>query len=236
MNVVCTICARGGSKGVKNKNIRLINGRPLIAHSIDQARRSGLFKTIAVSSDSSEILTVAKDHGANVLIEREPQLATDSAAKLPVIQDCFLQAEKASRLTFDFGIDLDCTSPLRTPEDIVQAFEMYRSQPGAHNLITGAPARRSPYFNLVKKTAENYVQLASDSKLKIERRQDAPVCYDMNASIYIWRRDSLLENVPVINERTILFEMPEERSLDIDSELDFQIVDFLMSRPKEKNL
>jgi CMP-N,N'-diacetyllegionaminic acid synthase len=229
-NQLCSICARGGSKGVPQKNLRLIQGKPLIAYSVEQALKSKLFAHISVSSDSQEILKAAGDYGADILIERPQELATDTAAKLPVIQHCFIESEKRTQKHFDFVVDLDCTSPLRSVQDIQDSLRLFQSSPSASNLITGAPARRSPYFNLVQKNSAGFIELAGKSEKPILRRQDAPVCYDMNASIYIWSRESLLKSEKVIQAQTIIFEMPEERSLDIDSELDFQFVAYLLER------
>lgn len=227
MNRLCTICARGGSKGVKGKNIREMLGKPLIAHSIEQARSSGLFELIAVSSDSKEILNVAERFGADIVVDRPSELASDSAAKLPAIRHCFEEVEKKCGVTFDVLVDLDATSPLRIPEDIIGAVDLLETQKIA-NVITGAPARRSPYFNLVEIGEDGVVRLSKIPSHPIVRRQDAPQCYDMNASIYVWWRDSLFREGAIFQEDTRLFVMPEERSIDIDSELDFKFVEFLM--------
>ncbi len=230
MNRICTICARGGSKGVENKNIKLLAGKPLIAHSILQAKESGLFDSIAVSSDSSEILEVAKIYGADILVNRPTELATDQAAKLPVIQHCLTEAEEQLGQQFDVIVDLDATSPLRSIKDIQTAISIYEQDIEADNLITGAPSRRSPYFNLVEVDIEGNASLSKMLDTQVIRRQDAPKCYDMNASIYIWRRETLLNSSTVFLDRTVLYEMPEERSIDIDSPLDFEFVSFLAER------
>lgn len=226
---LATICARGGSKGVKNKNVREIAGKPLIAHSITQARDSELFSTIAVSSDSREILDTARRHGADLLVERPAELATDTAGKLPAIRHCAEAAERATCTVFDVIVDLDATSPLRSVADIRGAVELLERQ-NVSNVITGAPARRSPYFNLVEVSEDGVVGLSKPRDHAIARRQDSPPCFDMNASIYVWRRAALFDNPTVFNTDTRLFVMPEERSLDIDSELDFEVVNFLMQR------
>jgi CMP-N,N'-diacetyllegionaminic acid synthase len=230
MTRICTICARGGSKGVINKNIRILNGKPLIAHSIDQAKRSELFDVIAVSSDSREILEISKQYGADLIIERPLELATDHAAKLPVIQHCVESAENMSGLSFDTFVDLDATSPLRTVEDIVNSVKEFEMNSEACNLVTGMRSRRSPYFNLVEKNSEGYVNLSKQLKENIVRRQDSPECFDLNASIYIWNRTSLFNSQSVFNDFTMLFEMPEDRSIDIDSELDFEFVQFIANK------
>jgi N-acylneuraminate cytidylyltransferase/CMP-N,N'-diacetyllegionaminic acid synthase len=231
MKRLCTICARGGSKGVKGKNLRPLAGKPLIVHSIEQARASGLFDVLAVSSDSDSILQVASDSGCDYMIKRPIELATDNAAKLPVIRHCVSEVERISGFEFDTLVDLDATSPLRLPADIIEAVSLLENT-GAGNVITAMPARRSPYFNLVEVDHAGVVHLSKSLNAKVIRRQDAPKCYDMNASIYVWRRNSLFENESLFNSDTRLYLMPEERSIDIDSELDFQFVEFLVNASK----
>lgn len=225
---ICTICARGGSKGVKNKNIKHINGKPLIYYSIRQALDTGLFDVVAVSSDSDDILKCAKDAGAQLLIKRPDELATDQSAKLPVIKHAFLEAEKFLGKKAEISVDLDCTSPLRIKDDIIGAIDLLVST-GATNVITGSPARRSPYFNLVELSSNGTAALSKKLESQITRRQDAPKCFDMNASIYVWNRECLLSSDSIFCSNTRLYEMPDERSLDIDSELDFKLVEFLMN-------
>ena len=227
MSRLCTICARGGSKGVKGKNVRSLIGKPLIAYSIEQARRSGLFDAIAVSSDSEVILEAARNAGVDYLIARPAELATDTAAKLPVIRHCVSEVERLSGKRFATLVDLDATSPLRSEEDILQAVGLLEST-GVDNVITAMPARRSPYFNLVEVNAAGVVALSKPLQAGIVRRQDAPLCYDMNASIYVWQHDALFDGDSVFRANTRLHVMPEERSIDIDSELDFRLVELLM--------
>ncbi len=230
MNRICTICARQGSKGVKNKNIRLLLDRPLIAHSIAQAKNSGLFYGVAVSSDSDEILQIAKEWGADFLIKRPDELATDTAPKLPAILHCVTEVELMTNLKFDIIVDLDPTSPLRTIEDIQEATRMLEESQ-VSNVITGMPARRSPYFNLVEVNDRGTAFLSKSLPQGIVRRQDSPKCYDMNASIYVWKRDALLNSyTTVFNSDTKIYVMPEERSIDIDNELDFEFVEFLAKK------
>ncbi len=229
MSNVCTICARGGSKGVPGKNTALLEGLPLIAHTILQARQSGLFDGIAVSSDSGEILSVAEANGADWLVERPTDMATDTAGKLPAIRHCLLAAEAKAGKTFDILVDLDATSPLRLPEDIRGAVELLESK-GVTNVITGSPSRRSPYFNLVEEDSGGRVDVSKILDKPVLRRQDAPACYDMNASIYVWKRDAFVADPRVFYPDTGIFVMPEERSFDIDHPLDFEIVKLIMSQ------
>lgn len=229
MKRICTICARGGSKGVKNKNIRDLAGKPLIALSLQQARESRLFDLIAVSSDSAEILDVAHNHGADQVIERPAELASDTAAKIPAIRHCVEQAEYFFKEPFNVIVDLDATSPLRLVEDIQGAVDLLERN-HVSNVITAAPARRSPYFNLVELGDDEVVRLSKPLEKPIVRRQDSPQCFDMNASIYVWTRTALFECPTLFNVDTRLFVMPEERSIDIDSDLDFEIVEIMMRK------
>jgi CMP-N,N'-diacetyllegionaminic acid synthase len=230
-NILCTICARGGSKGVKNKNIKELNGKPLIAYTIEQARASGLFEHIVISTDSETIATVAKRYEAEVFFKRSEKMASDDAGKLDVIKDAFVRSEEYYNKKFDYLMDLDATAPLRSVEDIINSFNQFKENDN-DNLITAMPSRRSPYFNLVEQDKEGKVHLSKKLNSTIVRRQDAPKSYDMNASIYIWKRDVILNKNSLFLEKTGLYVMPEERSIDIDTELDFKFVEFLMKENK----
>jgi N-acylneuraminate cytidylyltransferase/CMP-N,N'-diacetyllegionaminic acid synthase len=227
MSLLCTICARGGSKGVVGKNARDLLGKPVLAWSIAQARETGLFEAIAFSSDSDALLEAALKAGADIAVRRPDEMATDTAPKLPAIRHCLEQAIAQTGRTPEVFVDLDVTSPLRLASDITGAVDLLR-QSGAPNVITGAPARRSPYFNLVEQRTDGSVGLSKSADPPITRRQDAPRCFDMNASIYVWRVASFLERPAVFYPDTRLFEMPEERSIDIDSDLDFALVELLL--------
>lgn len=227
---ICTVTVRAGSKGVPGKNWRELAGIPLFAHSLRHAAESGLFDRIAVSSDAPEVLDTAEGWGATDVVVRPPELATDTAGKLPAIVHAVLAVEAIAGRECDTAVDLDATSPLRSVADIAGAVELLESS-GADSVITGAEAHRSPYFNLVEENPETgVVALSKTTGTGILRRQDAPRAFDMNASIYVWRRDALVADPRVFYPTTRLFEMPVERSRDIDSELDFEIVDWLMKR------
>lgn len=229
MTITCTICARGGSKGVPGKNIRPIVGKPLIAWTIAQARASGLFDIIAVSSDSAAILAAARDAGADLTIDRPAEMATDAAGKVPAIAHAMLAAEAALGRRAEIHVDLDATSPLRDVEDIVGSVHLLR-ETGATNVITGSPSRKSPYFNLVETGPDGIARLSKPMPDAVLRRQDSPACFDMNGSVYVWQRDAFLADPRVFYPDTRLFSMPEERSVDIDTEVDFLVVELLLTR------
>jgi CMP-N,N'-diacetyllegionaminic acid synthase len=227
--ILCTICARAGSKGVKNKNIRDLQGKPLVAHTLEQALQAEITDCIAVSSDSPKVLEIAQQYQIPYPIARPEELATDTADKLAAIRHAVEEVERLRGSPFDLILDLDPTSPLREVQDIKAALNLFL-QSDAENLITAAPARHSPYFNMVENNEAGYAVLSKPQATRVVRRQESPACYDMNASIYIWTRSCLFEKRRVFCERTVLYVMPEERSKDIDSELDFEIVNLLLQR------
>ncbi|MDC0492538.1 acylneuraminate cytidylyltransferase family protein [Candidatus Pseudothioglobus singularis] len=228
MKRICSICARGGSKGVVNKNIRMLMGKPLIAHTILQAREANCFDLVVVSSDSLEILNISKEWGADMVVERPADLASDHSAKFPAIKHCIKTIEKKVGYQFDTIVDLDATSPLRIIDDIHNSLKMIENSDSANNLVTGSPSRRSPYFNLVELNKNGFVNVSKSLDDPVIRRQDSPECFDLNASIYIWKRKAFYNTEVVISNNTSLYVMPEERSIDIDSELDFEIVTLLI--------
>lgn len=226
------LCARRVKRGAEQENLRALAGKPLLVHSIEQARESGLFERIAVSSDAANILNVAKAAGADDLVERPDEMATDTAAKVPAIHHALKMVERRRGVHFDILVDLDATSPLRIVNDIRGAVEM-QQRTRARSVITGAPSHRSPYFNLVEETPDGTVQLSKPLPSEVARRQDAPRTFDMNASIYVWDAPAFRDDPKVFYPETRLFEMPPERSLDIDTPLDFDIVEFLWQRRQQ---
>lgn len=224
MKVICTICARGGSKGLKNKNIMKLYGKPLISFSIDQAKKSKLFDEIVVSSDSSKILKIAKNYNILNLIRREKKLSNDKIGKIHAIRDAVLRMERTKKVKYDIIFDLDVTCPLRSIKDIKKASKIFRKK-NADNLLSVSLPRKNPYYNIIE-YRKGLLKRLKKSKIKISSRQKAPVVYEMNASIYIWKRKVLFSNSPFYRKKTSLYLMPLERSIDIDSLLDFKIIKF----------
>ena len=226
---------RSGSQGVKNKNLKIINGKPLMYYTIKQAIKSRLFEHIVVSTDSKKILKKAKIFGAEGWFIRPKNLATNKSSKIPVLQHALKQSEKHYKKKFNLIVDLDVTSPLRKVEDIINAYKIFIKKKG-DILITGTKSKKSPYFNIVEIEKKKVKKVISTNK-KIFRRQDSPQTYDMNASIYIYNRKTLINSKFVIESlekkgkgKAILYEMPESRSIDIDNEFDFKLVKFLLKK------
>lgn len=234
MNILCTICARGGSKGVPNKNIRELSGIPLIAHTIKQALDFKLISRVVVSTDSEKIAAISKLYGAEVPFMRPASLSDDVSAKLPVIKHAVRYYIKELKYKPDYVLDMDPTSPLRVAGDIEKCLNLIINDSNCDSVITGYTSNKNPYFNMIELTPEGFAVLSKKSEKQITTRQNAPVVYAMNASIYAWKTDILLNQEHVISGRVKFFEMPEERSIDIDSEIDFKLVELFMKEGEGK--
>ena len=228
MKNLCTICMRGGSKGVPNKNISELHGKPLMAYSIEQALESELFEHVVVSTDSKKIAKIAKSWGAKVWFLRPLNLSTDEAPKIPVIRHAFQESELYFGHKFDTLVDLDVTSPLRRVSDIIEAYKKF-IEDEADILISACIAKKNPYYNMVE-LINGKVQLIKQMKSTPEFRQNAPKVFDMNASIYIWKRKSLKNYNSLFLKKTSLYVMPQERSIDIDTQLDWDFVNFMIGK------
>jgi len=225
MKVLGTICARGGSKGVKNKNIRDLDGKPLISYTIEYFRKWGNADRIVCSTDSKKIADVAKEFGAEIPCMRPAKLASDNAFKLHVLQHIVKFCEKQDDVKYDVIVDLDPTAPLRKQFFLKEALKKF-IESDANNLYSVCRARKNPYFNMVELDKRGYAQLCKDST--VVRRQDAKPVYEMNASIYIYNRDFLLKTNTLHSDKTIIYEMPDNVSIDIDNEIDFLFIEFLL--------
>jgi len=228
MSILCTICARGGSKGVPKKNIRLLLGKPLIAYTIEQALACPQIDRVAVSTDSEDIAETAKRFGAEAPFIRPAHLATDEASKLPAIQHLVRHYTEKLKFKPDFVVDLDPTSPLRTMEDIKRCIDLIMNDPECDSVITGYRSNKNPYFNMVELDGSGFASLSKKPEVKVLSRQAAPLVYAMNASVYVWKTDVLFRREDIIADRTKFIEMPDDRSVDIDSEIDFKLVELIM--------
>lgn len=227
-NLLITICARGGSKGVKEKNIRLLVGKPLIFYTIKQAKEWGRAKHIIISTDSEEIAKVAKKFGAEVPFIRPADLAADTAAKIPVIRHALSFCEDFYKEKYNLIMDLDVTSPVRKVSDLENALNLFL-QRKPKTLFSVVNARKNPYFNMVEVGEDGKAHICKLGGNFI-RRQDAPKVYDANASIYIYDREFLTDGKEdnVISDNSIVYVMHDKSRIDIDSELDFKFIDFLV--------
>lgn len=235
MRGLITICARGGSKGIPGKNIKLINGKPLIAYSIEVALALAKERNIDIflSTESSEIKEVVRLLGyssINISYDRPDFLANDTAGKLDVIVDVKNYAEAENSISYDFVIDLDVTSPLRTVEDINIAIDSLFSKEEAINLFSVSPANRNPYFNMVEEQSDGFYGLCKTGQFLT--RQSAPKVYDINGSFYIFKRKFFdQEHRTVITDRSMVYQVPH-LCFDLDHSIDFEFMAFLLENKK----
>ena len=221
------IPARGGSKGVPGKNIRVVNGKPLIAHAIQCGLKCPSIDHLIVSTDSDKIADIARRYGADVPFLRPAHLAEDTTPMLPVIQHAVAESERYFKEEIELIVLLDPTGPMRVPEDIETCVDIIRKK-DCDAVISGNTAHRSPYFNMVS-PVDGYVQLTIKPERNVGRRQDSPTVYDLNTVVWVYSRRAVMEDEKRIPTKTILYQVPSERAIDLDSELDFQFIEFIMN-------
>ena len=235
MTLLVTICARGGSKGIPGKNIKLLNGKPLIGYSIEIAKQVQVkYKNvnIALSTDSVEIANVAKGLGLNSDYKRPEYLANDTVGKIDAIKDILVYTESKEQIQYDYVLDLDVTSPLRNLADIENAFQIIKSDSNAVNLFSVSEAGRSPYFNMVEQKENGYFSQVKKLQGDVFTRQAAPKVYDLNASFYIYRRTFFnLGYKGAITDRSLVYNVPHI-CFDLDHPIDFEIITFLIENNK----
>ena len=221
------VCARGGSKGIPGKNVREFAGKPLICWTIEQALRVACIDTVIVSSDSDEILDIARNAGAQLIVKRPKQLASDTSSVHPAIQHALQAFQEETNADFESFVLLQTTSPLRADSDIEDAVALWnRARPGS--MVSATPARHSPYYTILEREANGTVSLSKKTQHDIVRRQDVPECWVLNGAVYVFDRKRYMHNQQSLYEDSLISPMPEERSIDIDSTLDWKIAEMLV--------
>jgi len=235
MSVLITICARGGSKGIPGKNIKLLNDKPLIGYTIDVAKE---FKRhipdtdIALSTDSVEIKKVAGNCGLHTTYTRPDALAGDSVGKIETIKDILLYYQKNKGKKYNYILDMDVTSPLRNLNDLLAAFEIIENNSEAENLFSVSRAARNPYFNMVEQKENGFFALIKNADTTIFSRQSAPVVYDINASFYFYRLSFFEKGYKgAVTDRSLVYVVPHI-CFDLDYPIDFEFLSYLLLNKK----
>jgi CMP-N,N'-diacetyllegionaminic acid synthase len=224
--IIGHIGARKGSKGVPGKNFRDMMGKPLIDWSLDQLIQSDRIDAIVVSTDDERIYEHAVNKGALDIGLRPDELSTDGASKWNVWQHSAQKAEEAFGPLSAF-VDLDCTSPLRLPQDIDNALDLFFVEK-PDMVMSVCDARKNPYFNLVEPDETGALHVSKPLPGNVVARQHAPVVYEHAASTYVVRPDYLKTASFLYDGRVIPYVMPAQRCIDIDEEFDFKLVEMLM--------
>ena len=221
----CYIFARGGSKGIKNKNIVKINDKPLIYYTIKEAKKSKYINRIIVSTDDKKIKKIAKKYKLEIL-DRPKKLASDKSPELLSWRHAIKLQNKKTDLNEPF-ISLPTTSPLRSVKDINRAIEKYYQN--KHDIIIGiTPSQRNPYLNMVE-IKKNKLKLVN-SLNKFYRRQDVPNVYDITTHIYVANKKYISKCKKIIEGNVGYIIIPKERSLDIDDKHDLKIARLLLKK------
>lgn len=225
MNILVIIPARGGSKGIPHKNVKELNGKPLICYSIDAARQLTTDENIRVSTDDDVIIKVVEDYGLKVHFKRPAELATDCAGTNGVLLHALEFYEKQGR-KYDVVVLLQPTSPFRETKSLKEAVALYTSD--IDMVVSVKEAATNPYYNSFEEDAEGLLVISKGDGT-IERRQDAPKVWEFNGSIYVINSTRLKEVGLSKLNRIRKYVMDDLHSIDIDSMFDWYMAEKVIS-------
>lgn len=224
MKILVIIPARGGSKGIPHKNIKPLNGKPLIYYTIDCARAICEDEDICVSTDDEEIISVVEKYGLKVPFVRPAELASDTAGTYEVLLHALDYYEHQGR-NYDVVILLQNTSPFRTSTHVKEALALYRKD--IDMVVSVNETKTNPYYNCFEENEEGFLKKTLDNSL-FTRRQDAPVTYEFNGAIYVFNVSSLKRIHYGKFERKVKYLMDELHSVDLDTMRDWKYAEFLI--------
>jgi N-acylneuraminate cytidylyltransferase len=228
--IVCLIFARGGSKGLPDKNIRPLLGKPLIQWTIETAFKVPEISRVIVSTDSSQIAEIAVSCGAEVPFVRPEYLSSDTAAELDAWKHALAYLRDEELSMPEIMVSLPATAPLRSVADVSQAIQLFFST-DSDLVVAVSEAQRNPYFNML--TKENDLFKLGNSSHKVSRRQDAPEFFDLSTVVYVARTNFVIAADRILDGKTRAIVIPKNRALDIDDLSDFQYAEFLLGKVEE---
>ena len=220
------IFARGGSKGLPNKNIKPLLGKPLIQYSIEVAMQTSIIDKVFVSTENDDIAKFSRSMGA-ITIDRPDELAQDDSPEWQSWKHAIGWVNERYG-EFETFISLPATSPLRNVKDVESAIHK-RNSIGADICIAVTPANRSPYFNMVKKSSNNLIELVNKPANKIFRRQDAPEVFDITTLVYVANVQFIMKNNNLFDGIVTSIEVPKHRAVDIDDIYDFNFAETILN-------
>ena len=225
---IAIITARSGSKGLPGKNIKLLCGKPLMAYSIDSAVESGCFEKVFVSTDSEEYAEIAMSFGADASFLRSQKTSSDNAGSWDVVREVLFEFEKRGK-EYNRIMLLQPTSPLRTSEDIINSFKLMEHT-GASSVVGVTETDHSPLWSNTLPEDLSMEHFLNDDYSDLPR-QALPKYYRINGAIYLIRKEELFVS-KMLRKRSYAYIMPQERSIDIDTELDFMIAEILLAKQR----
>ena len=227
MKPICFIGARGGSKGVPKKNIRIIAGKPLIAHTIQKAIKSGIFSQVIVSTEDTKIATIAKKYGAEVPFRRPKNLATDIAT----MEDVLVHGLKkllSLGYKFDIFVLLDVTAPFIRIKDIFGTIRLLRKK--KCDAVFGVYQQHfNPYFNMMELNTKGFLKLVKSKGERPGSRQEAPIVYQF-FGLYTFDAKKFLKRGKVIMAKILPYKVPIDTALMIDTELEFKMAKLMFKK------
>jgi CMP-N-acetylneuraminic acid synthetase len=227
MKYIALICARGGSKGLPGKNIKPLNGTPLIGWSIKVAKQIDRISRVIVSTDSEEIAKIALEYGAEVPFMRPQELALDDSPEWLVWRHAIDYLKGCENEKIFSLVVLPVTAPLRSIEDVNNCIDEFEKG-NADSVITVSEANRNPYFNMIVNDSKGYSSLVIQPDKGIVRRQDAPKVFDMTTVAYVVDANFVKGFDGIFEGKVKSVIIPPERSIDIDTMLDFEIAEFFL--------
>jgi CMP-N,N'-diacetyllegionaminic acid synthase len=232
MKTLCVIGARGGSQGLPGKNIKLLQGKPLIVWTIESALKTLEIDRVVVSTDSEEIASIARLAGAEAPFMRPNILSGPEVGKFDVWKHALQSCEEYYNEEYDVYVDLDCTNPLRDHLDISNVINQLKDsvKRGVDTVFTVCEARKNPYFNMVELNRNGSMHMSKTLGPTVIRRQDAPQVYEHVASIYAMLPTHIKTKDHLLSGHAEGYDIGYEKSLDVDSEFDFELVEYLMKK------
>lgn len=227
MKPICFIGARGGSKGVPRKNIRILAGKPLIAHTIESALDSKIFSEVVVSTEDSEIAKIAEKYGAKIPFRRPKELATNSAGMVDVIIHG-IKKLKEMEYDFDVIVNRDCTVPFIRNDDIKGAIKLLQKTK-CDEVVGVYEQHLNPYFNMMEISSNGFLKMSKSKGKRPKGRQQAPIVYQLNG-LFVFNVEKLIKYKEPLLPKTLPYKIPFETGIMIDTEIEFQIAEFLMKK------
>ena len=225
MKPICFIAARGGSKGVPRKNIRILLNKPLIAHTIEKSINSKIFSHVVVSTEDDEIANIAKQYGAEVPFKRPKRLATDSTGMAEVMLHGITELYSRG-YNFEIFVSRDCTVPFIRDSDIRASINLLKKK--KCDVVYGVYLQHlNPYFNMMELSSNGYLEFSKKMKIHPQRRQDAPKVYQLNG-LYTYDAKRFLKFKKQFLTNGLPLEIPPETGLMIDTELEFKIAEMIL--------
>ncbi|NCC70148.1 acylneuraminate cytidylyltransferase family protein [bacterium] len=226
MKNIAIIPARSGSKGIKDKNIKLLNNKPLLAYTIEAAIKSEIFDEIMVSTDSEKYATIGKQYGANVPFLREDKLSGDNASSWDVVKDTLWKYKQVD-IKFDNVVLLQPTSPLRDYQDIIDSYSLFINK-NANTVVSVCEMEHSPLWsNTIP--ADLSMEKFFKSNYSMINRQKINTFYRINGAIYIVNINYLLNNNDIYSKKSFAYLMPKNKSIDIDDDFDFELAKYFIN-------